>query len=63
MTIKYNWDKTIAIRWDSKEFYGYEDAWDNNVGGCQNDFYGICHIDTETQEVPCVFCEKNSKVR
>lgn len=63
MKTKYDWEKTTEIYWTSKEFYGYEDTWDNNVGGCQNDFYGVCHLDTGNQEVPCVFCRKNGEAR
>lgn len=61
MTTKYNWQKSTEVHWTSMELYGSESLFDNNVGGCEYHFYGICLFETEQQKVPCIFCRYHNK--
>ena len=54
--------KETPIYWTSKELFGFDSLFDNNVGGCQSDFYGVCDWKVGDQDIPCVFCHKNSWV-
>lgn len=54
--------KETSIYWTTRELFGYDSLFDNNVGGCESDFYGVCAWELGDQDIPCVFCHKNSWV-
>ena len=58
-----NRKKYTDIYWTTKEMYGYESTFDNNVGGCESDFWGVCLWTDGEQDIPCVFCHKNKWVQ
>lgn len=51
-----NKKKYTNIYYSTKDLFGYESLFDNNVGGCESYFYGVCIFEDKMQDIPCIFC-------